>query len=82
MRAILQVRGLKTKLKASLTLRGRNVGSLTRTVGNGKVILKIRLNRTGRARLRLRPGQLKVKVTGSGAGLQTTTLSATLKTKR
>ena len=38
--------------------------------------------RTGRARLRARPGDLTLKVVGSAAGHRTTTLTAKVKTKR
>lgn len=72
----------KTKLKITVKLRGKRVGTLTTAVGEGTARLKIRLSRTGRRRLRSRPGTLAIKVTGSAAGVTTTTLSANLKTKR
>lgn len=80
--ASLLAAGAKTSLKASVTLRGRDVGALTKAVGPGKVTLKIGLSTKGRARLRAKPGSLRIKVTGSAPGLKTTTLTVTLKTRR
>jgi hypothetical protein len=74
--------GAKTKLTITVTLRGRRVASRTGTVGRGTKRLAIRLQRTGRARLRARPGDLTVEVTGSAPGLKTTSLTAKVKTKR
>jgi hypothetical protein len=72
----------KTKLTITVTLRGRRVAQQFRTVGKGTARLAIRLHRTGRGRLRARPGDLTITVKGSAAGLRTTTLTAKVKTKR
>lgn len=72
-----------TALKVTVTLRGKTVGSLIKTVAKqGAVTLHVHLTRSGRARLSAKPGKLTIKVTGSGSGLRTVTLTATLKTKR
>ncbi len=72
----------KTKLVTTVTLRGKRVASQTRNVSKGSIRLKIRLGRTGRSRLRARPGQLTIKVVGSASGFKTATLTAKVKTKR
>ena len=71
-----------TKLKVTLRLRGKIVGTLSKTVRKGRASLRVTLTRTGRARLRANPGTLAITVTGSAAGVTTTTLKASLKTRR
>jgi hypothetical protein len=81
-KATLKAAAAKTKLVITVTLRGKKVASLTKTVGKGTARLKIRLQRTGRSHLRAKPGQLTIKVVGSAAGFKTRTLTAKVKTKR
>jgi len=81
-RASLKAAGAKTKLKITVTLRGKIVASQTTTVSKGAHRLTIRLRRSGRRRLAANPGTLTIKVTGSAPGLRTNTLTAKLKTKR
>ena len=82
LKAKLKAASPKTRLKLTVSLRGKIVASQTKTVKKGTARLTIRLQRTGRARLRAKPGQLTIKVTGSAAGFRTTTLTARVKTKR
>jgi hypothetical protein len=82
-RAFLKTAAANTKLKVSVTLRGRTVASAARTIKRkGTARLTIRLNRSGRRRLAANPGTLTIKVTGSATGFASRTLTAKLKTKR
>ena len=51
LKATVKAAAAKTKLKITVTLRGRTVASQTRTVGKGTARLTVRLHRTGRGAL-------------------------------
>jgi subtilisin family serine protease len=83
MRGTLKAASAATRLKVAITLRGKVVASLTRTLKKqGSARLTIRLSRSGRAKLLAKPGALTIKVTGSAKNRATTTLTARVSTKR
>ena len=79
----LRTAGPNTRLRLTAKRGKKTVGTLTKTVAKaGKVTLRLKLSRAGKALLKRKRGKVAINVTGTAAGFRTTTLKLSVSVRR